>query len=189
MTELLNKFTLYTRYSQDDQKNINQEEYTEMVKEVAEIKTLDEFVQIFSYLKKPHDSANGMEISLFKNGIKPVWESEEHKEGGKVNLKLKKENSNIVWDEVVLNFVTDSFPYVSNEDITGVLFSVKNNFTVVQVWFKTFNSQVANNFTSSMRSIFSLDESFEFDIRPFNKSLQFSFKKVNKWTIRTLPKF
>ncbi len=178
---LISKLTLYNRFSQDELKNINQEEYTEMVKEVTEIQTLEEFIQIYSYLKKPSSCNNGMEVSFFKNGIKPVWENDEHKDGGKVNLKLKKENSNAIWDEIMLHFVTNSFPCVNNDDITGVLFSIKNNFFVVQIWFKNFNNQIASNFTSSMRSIFNLDESFEFDIRPFNKSSQFSFnKKVNK---------
>ena len=169
--KLPNPITVWYRMNnEDNKKNINQEEYTEMIKSVTEMSTLSEFQKIYSFLKKPENSSVGLEISLFKNGIKPVWEEEANYNGGKVNIKLKKEMSNNIWDELVVRFAGNTLPEINNDDVNGILFSVKYNFIAIQIWTKSYNNQLVLNLNMSLRSIFNLDEFFEFEIRPFNKA-------------------
>jgi translation initiation factor 4E len=168
---LPNPITLWYRSSYDDtnyQKNINQEEYTESIKQVYEMKTIDDFYNIYSFLKKPDNSSSGIEVALFKNKIRPVWEETSNKEGGKLSLKLKKDQSNCIWDELVVRFVGNSFPLIDNNEINGVLFSVKNYFISVQIWFKSYNNSISDALNQSLKEVFGLEESYEFEIRGFN---------------------
>lgn len=170
-TILPNPITLWYRSSNEEnnyQKNINQEEYTESIKQVYEMKTIDDFYNIFSFLKKPDSSSLGIEVSLFKNKIRPVWEETSNKEGGKLSLKLKKDMSNCIWDELVVRFIGNSFPLIDNNEINGLLFSVKNYFVSVQIWFRTYNNLVSEGLNQSLREVFGLDEGYEFEIRGFN---------------------
>ncbi len=32
-----------------------------------------------------------------------MWEDEANKQGGKLTIKLKKDNSNLIWEELVIN--------------------------------------------------------------------------------------
>jgi hypothetical protein len=49
-------------------------------------------------LKEPEILHNGVEFQLFKYNIKPLWEDESNPKGGKISIKLKKENSSLVWE-------------------------------------------------------------------------------------------
>jgi len=169
---LPNPITLWYRITTDDnnhQKSVNQDEYTESIKQVYEMKTIDDFYNIYSFLKKPDNSSSGIEVALFKNKIRPVWEESSNKEGGKLSLKIKKEYANSIWDELVIRFVSDSFPIVDSNEINGVLFSVKNYFISIQIWFRVYNSSISDGLSQSLREVFALDENYEFEIRPFNK--------------------
>lgn len=42
---------------------------------------------------------------MFKDGIKPMWEDEGNKNGGKLSFKLKKDFTTIIWEEMVLIYL------------------------------------------------------------------------------------
>ena len=75
------------------------QDYQAQIKKLAQFETLEDFWSIFQYLKKPDDYKQPIEIQLFKDGITPMWEDENNKKGGRISLKLRKEFSNLVWEE------------------------------------------------------------------------------------------
>ncbi len=172
MENIICPVTVWYRISQEEtqtNKNIKHEDFSGMIKEITEITSVERFKEIYSHLKKPDEAYIGIEISMFKNKIKPVWEEEANKNGGKINLKIKKDMANNLWDELVMRFYTNSFPYIDNNEINGILYTVKASFIGIQLWFKNYNSQFNSQLASSLREIFSLDDKVEFDIRYFNK--------------------
>ena len=72
------------------------QEYESQIKKLAEFETLEDFWAIFQYLKKPDDCKQAIEFQLFKSPIKPMWEDENNKDGGKIVIKLRKEYSNLI---------------------------------------------------------------------------------------------
>lgn len=165
-------FAVWFKMTEDvnvNTKIIDQSEYNSMVKEVCDFKTIDEFWEVFQYLKKPDSSKVGLEISIFKKNIKPMWEDEGNKVGGKLTLKLKREASSPVWDELVYRFVGNDFPSVSNEDLNGIIYSSKKDMIVIQIWFKNYNTNFNTLFTGSIRTLFGLPESHDLELRQFNK--------------------
>ena len=85
------------------------QDYKSQIKKLAQFETLEEFWSIFQYLKKPDDFKQPIEIQLFKDGITPMWEDENNKNGGRISLKLRKEYSNLVWEELIFAFIGGYF--------------------------------------------------------------------------------
>lgn len=174
-SKLYSSFSFWFKVIDDNhQSNKNQtmkeEDYTDMVKKIADFKTLEEFWDVYQYLKKPESSKHGLEISVFKSHIKPMWEDDYNKSGGKVSLKIKKEYSNLIWDEMVYRLIGNNFPDINNDEINGLVFSIKRDSNFIQVWFRNFSTNGMNDITASVKKILSIPDGVELDIRPFNKS-------------------
>lgn len=169
---LYSNFAVWFKDSEENSKNQNmgKDEYLEKVKKIFEFSTIDEFWEIYQYLVKPEVSRHGIEIMIFKNSVKPMWEDESNKNGGKVTIKVKKEYSNLVWDEMVYRFIGNNFPLTNNNDLNGIIFSVKRDSIFIQVWFKNFSTNSMNDITASVKQILSISDNVELDIRPFNKN-------------------
>jgi translation initiation factor 4E len=56
-------------------------------------------------LRKPDSSKPGVEFQMFKEGVKPMWEDEFNKRGGKFSFKLKKDYTTIIWEEIVIKIL------------------------------------------------------------------------------------
>jgi len=60
------------------------------VKNVASFHTSDELWGIYCYLNKPNSLQTGSSYHLFEKGVKPMWEDEVNKNGGRWYLRLRK---------------------------------------------------------------------------------------------------
>lgn len=167
----------YNNYQHHNNKQIKQEDYSDMVKKIAEFNTVEDFWEVYQFLKKPEQAKHGLEISLFKSGLKPMWEDPGNKNGGKISLKIKKEYSNLIWDELVYRLIGNNFPLVDNDEINGLVFSLKRDSNFVQVWFRTFNQDKVNAIINCIRKIMNIPDGIELDIRPFNRSKEFEKEK------------
>lgn len=182
--KLLTPFTIWYKYSDESNTSktvINQDEYSGMVKQLAEVNTIEEFFDQYQYLKKPDDIKSSLEISIFRKGIKPMWEEEANKVGGKVTLKIKKEMSNPIWDEIVLRFIGGSFPDIDNSEVNGVMYSVKREFNIIQIWFRNYNGKFNVSIANSVRNIFSIPDGTELDVRAFNKPKTYNNSGYNNY--------
>lgn len=56
-------------------------------------------------MKRPDDLPNGSEFYLFQEGIKPLWEHESNKEGGRFILRINKTYINRFWEDLVLSYI------------------------------------------------------------------------------------
>ena len=73
-----------------------------------------------------------------------MWEDEGNKSGGKISVKLKKDYTTIIWEEIVLAMIGGVLPANIKDDINGVVVSIRKEYNILQVWFKNWNS---NNIT------------------------------------------
>ena len=96
-------------------------------------------------MKEPETFHNGVEFQLFKNNIKSFWEDESNLKGGRISIKLKKENSSLVWEEFILLLIGGNFPDKIKEEINGVLISIRRDFNFLQIWFETFEKKNIND--------------------------------------------
>ena len=63
-------------------------------------------------------------FSLFKKGIKPMWEDEQNKRGGRIKLSTKnKKYVNKLWEDLLLNLILKN-----NSNMTGCRMKVCNSW-------------------------------------------------------------
>ncbi len=145
------------------------QEYESQIKKLAEFDTLEDFWAIFQYLKKPDDCKQAIEFQLFKNNIKPMWEDENNKNGGRIALKLRKEFSNLVWEELVFAFIGGYFDKDIKDEINGLVINCKKDFNTLQIWIKSYSTEVTSAIEKNIRDILSIPNEVALDIKPFNQ--------------------
>ena len=128
-------------------------QYANTVKKIADFDNVNDFWKIFQHMKKPENLQSGIEFHLFKNDIKALWEDESNEKGGRVSIKLKKDSSSLVWQEIILNFIGDNFNDKVKEEINGIVISIRKEFNFLQVWFKTYEKNNINEINKNLREI------------------------------------
>ena len=102
---------------------------------------IEEFWSIFQHIRKPDSTKSGVELHMFRDGIVPIWEDEANKTGGKITLKLKKDFTTIIWEEIIFAIIGDVFPKTTADMINGVAVSIRRDCNIVQIWFSNFANQ------------------------------------------------
>ena len=144
------------------------QDYKAQIKKLAQLDTLENFWALFQYLKKPDDIKQPIEFQLFKEGIAPMWEDEQNKNGGRIALKLRKEYSNLVWEELVFAFIGGYFAKEIKDEINGLVINCKKDFNTLQIWTKSFSEEVTSGIEKNIREILSIPKEVVLDIKPFS---------------------
>ncbi|KAH7033433.1 translation initiation factor eIF 4e-like domain-containing protein [Microdochium trichocladiopsis] len=110
-------------------------EYERSLHPIAHVTTAEEFWAVYNHLKHPSDLPEKSDYHLFKQGIRPIWEDDVNKQGGKLVVRLKKGAANRFWDETLLACIGDQFGE-DNEEICGVVLSVRNNEDILSIWLR-----------------------------------------------------
>ena len=163
--KLSNKYTFWYHINEISA----EQEYESQIKKLAEFETLEDFWAIFQYLKKPDDCKQALEFQLFKDQIKPMWEDESNKYGGRISLKLRKEFSNLAWEELVFAFIGGYFSKEIKDEINGLVINCKKDFNTLQIWIKSYNTEVTSILEKNIREILSIPNEVALDIKPFNQ--------------------
>lgn len=189
-TKLENKFAFWFRISEEILKNqlpnkaINSNEYESQVKKIGEFDTIEDFWAIFQHLRKPDSCNPGIEFQLFKVPIKPMWEDEYNKNGGKISLKLRKQYTTIIWEEMILAIIGNVLPKKINDEINGIVFSSKKEFNTLQVWYKTFNKEINAELEQCIRDLIQIPDEVPLEAKPFfqtyKKEYNISKRNFNK---------
>ncbi len=80
-----------------------------------------------------------------------MWEDECNKNGGKFSIKVKKDFTTIIWEELVyfhlifkiLLFIGGTLPDKIKEEVNGIVVSVRREFNIIQIWFRNYKDNAA----------------------------------------------
>jgi translation initiation factor 4E len=64
-----------------------------------------EFWQVFSHFRRPIVMPIGTVLHFFVDGIKPLWEDENCKEGGRITLRFPNTHTAKFWEDTVMALV------------------------------------------------------------------------------------
>jgi len=172
---LFTNFTFWFRINETSTLNpyknsINFIDYENQVKKLSTFSTIEDFWKIFQHLKKPEELNTGIEIDLFKNEIKPVWEEEVNKNGGKIALKLNKNYTSIIWEELIFAFIGGNFPDNIKNEINGILISSKKEFNVLQIWFREYNFKIIKEIQYFIKNLLQIPKEIKLNAVKFFKS-------------------
>lgn len=93
------------------------------------------FWTVYSHLKRPSSLPTVSDYHIFKEGIRPVWEDEENRRGGKWTMRLKKGVADRYWEELLMAIIGDQFAE-AGEEVCGAVVSVRLGEDVFSIWTK-----------------------------------------------------
>ena len=109
------------------------QDYEKSTIPLAYFSTVKAFWIVYSHLKRPSTLPAVSDYHIFKKGIRPVWEDEENKKGGKWIVRLKKGVADRYWEDLLLAIVGDQFAE-AGEEVCGAVLSVRSGEDVLSVW-------------------------------------------------------
>jgi translation initiation factor 4E len=94
---------------------------------------VDDFWTFYRHLKRPSELPHVTDYHFFKDGIRPIWEDDDNKNGGKWIIRLRKDVANRYWEDLLLALIGDQF-VDCGEEICGTVLSVRNGEDILSVW-------------------------------------------------------
>ena len=172
--KLENKFSFLYRIDENAQypaqKTVmEKEKYESQVKKIAEFDTIEEFWGIFQHLRKPDSCRPGIEYFMFKEPIKPMWEDENNKNGGRFSIKLKHGYTTIIWEEMIFALIGGILPKEMKDEINGIVVTSRKEFNTLQIWFKTYEEKIIKDLEQCIRDLLVIPSEVNLDTKPFNK--------------------
>ncbi|XP_008304349.1 eukaryotic translation initiation factor 4E type 2-like, partial [Stegastes partitus] len=84
---------------------------------------VEQFWRFYSHLVRPGDLSGHSDFHLFKEGIKPMWEDESNRSGGKWIIRLRKGLASRFWENIILAMLGEQF--MVGEEICGAVVSIR----------------------------------------------------------------
>lgn len=110
-------------------------DYEKSMKPLCRMSSAQDFWKVFVHLKRPSSLPTVSDYHVFKEGIRPVWEDEENKRGGKWIMRLKKGVADRYWEELLMACIGDQFNE-AGEEVCGFVLSVRSGEDVFSIWTK-----------------------------------------------------
>ncbi|XP_026472952.1 eukaryotic translation initiation factor 4E-like isoform X1 [Ctenocephalides felis] len=118
-------------YEHDRQKT-----WEENQREITSFNTVEDFWSVYNHIKMASELRQGCDYSLFKQGIRPMWEDEANKRGGRwaINLDKKQRINDLdrFWLDTLLCMIGEAFE--NSEDICGAVVNVRAKGDKIGVW-------------------------------------------------------
>jgi len=119
-------------------KNDKDKEWEENQKPVIDFNTVEDFWSLYNHIAKASEIKVGCDYSLFKKGIKPMWEDSRNKEGGRWLIGLERDQRatqlDNFWIEVILLLIGEGFGAESSRLINGAVVNIRGKGDKVAIW-------------------------------------------------------
>nr|QBH73400.1 eukaryotic translation initiation factor 4e [Liposcelis bostrychophila] len=128
---LQNTWTLW--YYENDRSKT----WEENQREVFSFDTIEDFWSLYNHIKTASELRQGCDYSLFKKGVRPMWEDSANKQGGRwlINLEKKQRNSDLdkYWLEIILCMIGEAFDSHSDE-VCGAVINIRGKGDKIGLW-------------------------------------------------------
>uniref|UniRef100_T1PBP2 eIF-4F 25 kDa subunit n=1 Tax=Musca domestica TaxID=7370 RepID=T1PBP2_MUSDO len=135
---LQNTWTLW--YLENDRSK----SWEDMQNEITSFDTVEDFWSLYNHIKPPSDIKIGSDYSLFKKGIRPMWEDAANKQGGRwvitLNRSPKAELDNL-WLDVILCLIGEAFDH--SDQICGAVVNIRQKAHKISIWTANGNNEEA----------------------------------------------
>ncbi|CAG0894219.1 unnamed protein product [Cyprideis torosa] len=122
---------------------------------VSTFRTVEEFWRCYCHLVRPSDLTSHSDLHLFKRGIKPMWEDEANRRGGKWIVRLRKNLASRCWENLVMAMLGEQF--MVGEEICGCVVSIRYQEDILSVWNRSADdTAVTNRIRDTMMRVLNL---------------------------------
>ncbi|XP_037934228.1 eukaryotic translation initiation factor 4E1-like [Teleopsis dalmanni] len=115
--------------------NDRNKSWDEMQNEIVSFDTVEDFWSLYNHIKPPSEIKIGSDYSLFKKGIRPMWEDEANKDGGRWVITFNKNSSpqlDLMWLDLVLSLIGETFEFA--DEINGAVVNIRSKSNKISVW-------------------------------------------------------
>ncbi|ORX82961.1 eukaryotic translation initiation factor 4E family member 3 [Basidiobolus meristosporus CBS 931.73] len=114
----------------------NASDYETNLQNLYTVSTVQEFWRVYNNLLTPDKLQNKNSLHFMKKGIKPIWEDPKNEYGGSYCFRVKKEDSNVIWRELLMLIIGEQFEDTlqGDDEVCGISVSSRWNADIIQVW-------------------------------------------------------
>ncbi|KAF8472710.1 translation initiation factor eIF 4e-like domain-containing protein [Kalaharituber pfeilii] len=145
---LMNKWTLWFTKPTSAKGGGGAENWADNLKKVVSFDSVEEFWGIYNNITKTSELAVRSDYHLFKDGIRPEWEDEQNKNGGKWAYQFK-EKRNVpideLWLHVMLAAIGETLENERDQEVMGVVVNVRKGLYRIGVWTRTIGGPLKPN--------------------------------------------
>lgn len=147
--ELLIKHDLHTSWTLWYYENIKDRKWEDNLVPIITFGTVEDFWAAYNYLEPASNLQIGSDYALFKTGIKPMWEDEQNKPGGRWLISLDKsrgqaqDNLDIYWLDLMLLMIGEGFGE-HGEVVNGAVINRRIKGNKIALWTSDANKREAN---------------------------------------------
>ncbi|KAH8302779.1 hypothetical protein KR044_010739 [Drosophila immigrans] len=118
--------------------------WEDMQNEITSFDTVEDFWSLYNHIKPPSEIKQGSDYSLFKKGIRPMWEDAANKQGGRWVITLNKSSKNDLdnlWLDVLLCLIGEAFDH--SDQICGAVVNIRGKTNKISIWTANGNNEEA----------------------------------------------
>ncbi len=146
--------------------------YEERLKKISSFSTLEEFFKYYVFLKSASEVDRNSDLSLFKEGFKPLWES--CPDGGCWFVRFKKNDNNsnldLIWEKLLFALIGEQF---EEPNLLGTVLSIRNRETIIEVWFDyKKNNDIKSYVLEKFKELIDIDPSVTVYFKETEQSLK-----------------
>ncbi|KAH7152251.1 translation initiation factor eIF 4e-like domain-containing protein [Dactylonectria estremocensis] len=145
-------------------------EYEQTLHGIATVQTAEEFWEIYSHLKRPSALPVVSDYHLFKKDIRPIWEDDVNKKGGKWVVRMKKGVADRYWEDLLLSLIGDQFGD-AGEDVCGAVLSMRNGEDILSIWTRTDGGRVIK-IRETMKHVLNFPPNTRVEFKSHDSSIQ-----------------
>lgn len=109
------------------------ESYSSAIKRLADVATVEEFWTVYNHLVRPHKLPASTDYFLFRTGVRPMWEDDANKRGGRWSVRIHKALTSRAYEDLALALVGEQF---DSDDVLGIACSVRFQDDVLAIWMR-----------------------------------------------------
>jgi len=147
-----------------------QSSFDQNLKLIATFASCEQFWNIYSHLVRPGELSSHSDLHVFKDGIKPMWEDEANRFGGKWIVRLRKGLSQRCWENLLMAMLGEQF--MVGEEVCGAVCSVRFNEDILSIWNRTANdTAITNRIRDTFRRVLNLPQGTIIEYKAHNDSI------------------
>jgi translation initiation factor 4E len=137
--------------------------------------TCEQFWQVYSHLGRPGDLSSHSDFHVFKKGIKPLWEDDANRYGGKWIVRLRKGLASRCWENLIMAMLGEQF--MVGEEICGAVVSIRYQEDILSIWNRSgSDTGVTNRIRDTFRRVLNLPPGTITEYKAHNDSIKYAPK-------------
>lgn len=157
--------------------------FDQNLRQIGSFSSCEQFWNLYTHMVRPGELSSHSDFHIFKEGIKPMWEDDANKFGGKWIVRLRKGLASRCWENLILAMLGEQF--MVGEEICGAVVSIRFQEDILSIWNRTANDvPVTNRIRDTFRRVLNLPSSAHMEYKAHNDSIkdQSSFRNTDVFT-------